>query len=350
MTAMLEVQGITCQHNASVIVEQLSFTVNEGDICCLLGPSGCGKTTLLRAIAGFQSITSGSISLQGQAIAAPDHSVPPEQRPIGMVFQDFALFPHLSVEDNIRFGINHLPATAQKTTLKELLELVQLDGLGGRYPHQLSGGQNQRVALARAMARNPKVLLLDEPFSSLDADLRQGLGLEVRDILKQRGTSAILVTHDQTEAFAFADYIGLMNEGSMQQWDTGYQLYHEPANRFVADFIGRGRFIPGFVKNEHSLETELGILEGNLSRNWPTGSAVEVLIRPDDVTIDEQGQHRARVVSKVFSGSATLYTLQLSTGSLVEALLPSHNDYAISSEVVIASDIEHLIAFAQPAA
>lgn len=345
MTELLKVDGIRCQFNSTVVIEQASFRIDSGEIACLLGPSGCGKTTLLRAIAGFQDIAAGSISLLGETIANSNGSTPPELRPVGMVFQDFALFPHLNVADNIRFGIHHLAKQEQQAIVDEMLELVQLDELGKRFPHELSGGQNQRVALARALARNPRLMLMDEPFSSLDAELRQSLGLEVREILKQRDISALLVTHDQEEAFAFADTIGLMKDGAIQQWASAYTLYHEPANRFVADFIGRGRFIPGFVQDAQHADTELGLLKGQLDQAWPSGSAVEILVRPDDLRIDPQANVRGTVVSKVFSGSATLYTLKLKTGSVVEALLPSHQDYDVGSEVGIGNDIQHLIAF-----
>ena len=221
---LLSLTDLSCGYADQPIVQQLNLHLNSGDIGCLLGPSGCGKTTTLRAIAGFEPILKGSITLAGEVISRPKFTLAPEKRRIGMVFQDYALFPHLSVEKNIAFGIRKHP-DAERIT-QELLELVKLGGLGKRYPHELSGGQQQRVALARALAPEPRLLLLDEPFSNLDGELRRRLSQEVRDILKHRGTSAILVTHDQEEAFAMSDSIGVFNKCRLEQWDSPFNLYH----------------------------------------------------------------------------------------------------------------------------
>lgn len=319
--------------------------MNSGDICCLLGPSGCGKTTALRAIAGFKAIDHGSISLNDKLISTPGHTTEPEQRNIGMVFQDFALFPHLTVTDNIRFGINKDESSRQVAIVDSLLELVKLGDIKDRYPHELSGGQQQRVALARALAPNPQLLLMDEPFSNLDVDLRRHLNLEVREILKEFGTTAILVTHDQEEAFAFGDFVGLLNEGTLQQWDTPFNLYHEPCNRFVANFIGQGSMIPGLAVNPTTVKTELGTIVGNRAYNWHVDTPLDILIRPDDITLANDGGIETQIVKKVFSGSSTIYTLRLPTGSTVESLFPSHHDYQVGDSVSVTANIEHLIAF-----
>ena len=231
MTALLEVNAICSGFDGQAVVEDLCFALESGDISCLLGPSGCGKTTVLRCIAGFNELYAGEIRLDGQTISSPDRSLPPEQRRVGMVFQDYALFPHLNVCDNLTFGLKKRDARARERICDELLALVKLEGMGRRFPHELSGGQQQRVALARALAPDPKLLLMDEPFSSLDVELRRSLALEVRAILKERGTTAIMVTHDQTEAFAMADRVGVLHQGRMQQWDTRVNLYPEPATR-----------------------------------------------------------------------------------------------------------------------
>lgn len=346
---MLKVQNIQCQYDDEPVIDGISFHVNEGDICCLLGPSGCGKTTALRAIAGFQSLAGGEIHLGEQLLSSPSFALPPEQRRVGMVFQDYALFPHLTVMQNIRFGFRDTPAADQKKIARGLLDLVRLHGVEDRYPHELSGGQQQRVALARALAPAPKLLLLDEPFSNLDAELRKRLSLEVRDILKEYGTSAILVTHDQDEAFAFSDHIGLLYHGQLQQWDTPFNLYHEPANRLVADFVGQGCFLPGIVTGPSSVKTELGELHGNRAYPWQNDTPVEVLLRPDDITLSDFNGIQATVKKKVFSGGATLYTLILPTGSAVEALLPSHRDYPLGESISIQAEVEHLIAFSHQA-
>ena len=263
-----------------------------------------------------------------------------------MVFQDYALFPHLNVCDNITFGLTKQSASERRATCKEMLALVKLEGMGERYPHELSGGQQQRVALARALAPSPQLLLMDEPFSSLDVDLRRSLAIEVREILKARGISAIMVTHDQEEAFAFADKIGVVNQGKVQQWATPFDLYHEPATRFVADFIGQGVFLPGHAVDSNTVATELGLIKGNRCYDWLPDAPVEVLLRPDDVVHDDASIKRGEIVHKVFAGTSTLYTLKLPTGSLVATAFPSHHDYQIGDVVGIDIEADHLIAFA----
>ncbi|MBA2722947.1 MAG: ABC transporter ATP-binding protein, partial [Methylibium sp.] len=230
-------------------VDGVSFGLAHGQIGVLIGPSGCGKTSLLRAIAGLEPLADGRIALGEEVLGDADQRLhlPPEARRIGMVFQDYALFPHLSVAQNVAFGIQNLPRAQREERVADLLELVGLSGAARRAPHQLSGGQQQRIALARALAPAPRLLLLDEPFSSLDVDLRERLAQELRAILKKTGTTALFVTHDQLEAFALGDVIGVMNRGRLDQWDDAYHLYHRPATRFVADFIGHGVFTPARI-------------------------------------------------------------------------------------------------------
>ncbi|GMG87430.1 ABC transporter ATP-binding protein [Biformimicrobium ophioploci] len=342
---LLKVENLSCRHGDDLVVDELGFNLDGADIACLLGPSGCGKTTTLRAIAGFQPVSSGNIYLSGQLLSGPGSTVAPERREMGMVFQDYALFPHLSVEDNIRFGINHLSNSEQHRRVDELLVLTRLQGFGKRFPDELSGGQQQRVALARALARKPRLLLMDEPFSSLDVDLRRDLTLEIREILQEQQVNAIMVTHDQEEAFAFADRIGVMSEGRLQQWDTPFNLYHEPANRFVADFVGKGAFLPGHALDTNSVTTELGTLSGNRCYDWLPDAPVEVLLRPDDIVPSEDSPYQGTVEHKVFAGTSTLYTLALPTGSRVQAAFSSHRDYRIGDRVGIRVEADHFIAF-----
>ncbi len=219
------------------IVHQLSLQLDKGEIGCLLGPSGCGKTTVLRSIAGFEPVYAGSIQLEQQTIAETGRMVPPEQRHIGMMFQDYALFPHLTIEKNIAFGLNKLPREQAQKITQEMLELIGLQQSAKAYPHELSGGQQQRVALARAIAPSPKLLLLDEPFSNLDVDTRERLALDVRAILKEKQLSAILVTHSQIEAFVFADKIGIIHQGKLEQWADPQTLIDAPNNAFVKEYI-----------------------------------------------------------------------------------------------------------------
>jgi iron(III) transport system ATP-binding protein len=221
------------------VVNNLSLSLDKGHIGCLLGASGCGKTTVLRAIAGFEPLRAGYISLGNIVLSSENQQVSPEDRHVGMMFQDYALFPHLDVEKNIGFGLRRWDKHRRKHRVNELLSLAGLETSGHRYPHELSGGQQQRVALARALASEPELLLLDEPFSNLDVDTRERLAFEVRDILKKTGHTAVLVTHNQAEAFAIADRIGIMQNGIIAQWDTPYGLHHSPASHFVADFVKR---------------------------------------------------------------------------------------------------------------
>lgn len=347
--ALLRLHGIACSYDQTQVVKDLNLNLYPGEIGCLLGSSGCGKTTVLRSLAGFHPIAAGEVALTGTVLSRPGYCLAPEKRHIGMVFQDYALFPHLNVRDNILFGLHKLKAAKRQSVCEEMLALVKLEGLEQRFPHELSGGQQQRVALARALAPEPKVLLLDEPFSSLDTELRRSLALEVRDILKTRNIAAIMVTHDQEEAFAFADKIGVLHRGQLEQWDVPYNLYHEPATRYVADFVGQGVFLTGFIEGRDAINTELGLLQGNRCYPWIDKTAVEVLLRPDDIVADPSSQYQVEVVHKVFAGTSTLYTLQLSTGSQVEAALPSHRDYEIGDIIGIRVAADHLIAFPAPA-
>jgi iron(III) transport system ATP-binding protein len=235
---LLNVNQISCRYDDNVIIPDLSFSVKQGQIVSLLGPSGSGKTTALRSIAGFEPIYSGEIELAGNIISTAEDSLVPEKRKVGMVFQDYALFPHLTVKDNIAFGIQDKDKSERLEKTADLLDMIKLKNYAEYYPHQLSGGQQQRVALARALAPNPVILLMDEPFSNLDAELRRSLSLEVREILKQNNITAILVTHDQTEALTVADEIGVLDEGVLQQWGTPETLRQHPANDFVAKFMG----------------------------------------------------------------------------------------------------------------
>jgi len=238
MNPLLEINNINCRYDDQVIIDDLSFNVMNQQIVSLLGPSGCGKTTALRAIAGLETIHAGQIRLDGICLSAPGTMLPPEQRHVGMVFQDYALFPHLTVKKNIAFGLHGQNKSDIEDKVASLLALVHLDAHGDKYPHQLSGGQQQRVALARALAPQPKILLMDEPFSNLDTEMRRSLSREVREILLERQISAILVTHDQDEAFAVADITGVMLEGELQQWGVPEELLQHPANDFVARFMG----------------------------------------------------------------------------------------------------------------
>lgn len=345
MQAKLEVQHIDVSYGNAQIVHDLSFSLADGKIGCLLGPSGCGKTTVLRTIAGFERPTCGEVLIRGEVVSNQKIHLPPEQRHIGMVFQDFALFPNMNVADNIRFGLRGWSKKQQQARISELLAMIGMPTLINAYPHQLSGGQQQRVALARAMAPKPSILLLDEPFSSMDVELREQLAREVRHILRQEGITAILVTHDQNEAFAMADEICVMHEGRIQQHDSAYNLYHRPINRFVADFIGEGVLVPGMVVGGNTVNTELGNIHGIVPQGCKPGCQVDVLIRPDDVVHDDEAKETAIVVERAFRGSDFLYTLRMPSGIEVLSLVPSHHDHKINEAIGIRLEFDHLVVF-----
>ena len=345
MQAKLEIQHIDVRYGNTQIVHDLSFSLADGKIGCLLGPSGCGKTTVLRTIAGFERPTRGQVLIRGEVVSNQKMHLPPEKRQIGMVFQDFALFPNMNVADNIRFGLKGWSKKQQQVRISELLAMIGMPTLLNAYPHQLSGGQQQRVALARAMAPKPSILLLDEPFSSMDVELREQLAREVRHILRQEGITAILVTHDQNEAFAMADEICVMHEGRIQQHDSAYNLYHRPINRFVADFIGEGVLVPGMVVGGNTVNTELGNIHGLVPDGCKPGCQVDVLIRPDDVVHDDEADETAIVVERAFRGSEFLYTLRMPSGIEVLSLVPSHHDHKINEAIGIRLEFDHLVVF-----
>ena len=347
--ALLELRQLSHAYGKHTVVDGLSLRLAPGEIGCLLGPSGCGKTTVLRCIAGFERPDAGLIQVGDEVVSSPAGHVPAERRRIGMVFQDYSLFPHLSVAANIAFGLRAMAPAARKARVDELLVLVGLPGHADKYPHELSGGQQQRVALARALGPRPRLLLLDEPFSSLDVDLRERLAAEVGAILRAEGTTAVLVTHDQHEAFAMADQVGVMHNGQIQQWDTPYNLYHRPANRFVADFVGQGVFVHGQVLPGGAIRIELGDLPqpaADSAASWRSGDAVSVLLRPDDVVHDDASEVTAEVVAKAFRGAEFLYTLRLDSGQDVLSLVPSHHDHAPGERIGIRLDLDHVVAFA----
>ncbi|MDP5188271.1 ABC transporter ATP-binding protein [Alishewanella sp. HL-SH05] len=342
---MLALEQLAVAYGPHKVVNDISLTLAQGQIGCLVGPSGCGKTTILRAIAGFEAPASGVIRLQGQQVSNSTTQLAPELRKVGMVFQDFALFPHLTVADNIAFGLKDFNKAQKAEKVSRLLQLVGLPDLGKRYIHQLSGGQQQRVALARALAPEPKVLLLDEPFSSLDTEFREVLARDIRIILKQLHITAVLVTHDQFEAFAMADMIGVMQQGQLQQWSTPYELYHRPVNRFVADFVGRGVMLPGKMLDAQQVETCLGVFRQRYLTDVQTDDLVDVLIRPDDIVHDDDSPIQATVLEKAFRGSHILYTLALSGNEQVYCLALSHHNHAIGEHIGIRLDLDHLVLF-----
>jgi iron(III) transport system ATP-binding protein len=342
---------VSYPHRAQPAVQDVSFGLRAGDIGVLIGPSGCGKTTLLRAIAGLEPAEAGQIRLGGIFLGQSPSQQSPQAGRIGMVFQDYALFPHLTVGRNVAFGLNAWPRPRQQARVKEVLALVGLEGAEDRYPHELSGGQQQRVALARALAPQPQLLLLDEPFSNLDVELRERLAHEVRAILKAANTTALLVTHDQQEAFAVGDVIGVMNEGRLHQWDDAYTLYHRPSTRFVAEFIGHGVFTHATLREvDHTVvvDTPLGLLTDVAECPLPSAyrdGQCDVLLRADDIVHDDSARVQAEILRKAFRGSEFLYTLRLQSGEIVLAHVPSHHDHSVGEWIGIRPQVDHVVTF-----
>ncbi len=345
METVLTLSSIAKIFDGKQVIRDLSLDLNKGEIGCLLGPSGCGKTTVLRSIAGFETLDDGEIIINTKIVSTREGGLAPEKRRIGMVFQDYALFPHISVQDNVKFGLSRLPDSGQAKIAGELLELVGLADYRDNFPHELSGGQQQRVALARALAPRPDLLLLDEPFSNLDITLRERLSVEVRDILKNYGISAIMVTHNQYEAFAMADVIGVMHAGKLEQWDTAYNLYHRPNSRVVADFIGEGVLLSGKVTGETQVKTALGTLNGQFIYPCRNGCPAHVLIRPEDIVHNHESSYKARILKKNFRGAGILYTLLLPSNEKVLALVPSHHNHRVGQDIGIIPEVDEIILF-----
>ena len=340
---ILKLSQVSCAYEAQrPAVHDISLSVNQGEILCLLGPSGCGKTTTLRAVAGFEKVTAGEIFLNKELVSTSTLHLAPEKRRVGMVFQDYALFPHLCVADNIVFGLQSWSAHTRQERMGTMLELVGLEGLERRYPHELSGGQQQRVALARALAPNPVLLLMDEPFSNLDPDMTEKMRKELYSLLRKTNTTAILVTHDHDEAFAMADQVAVLQDGCLVQCDTPETIYHLPSCPFVAEFVGQADFVPGFVQNG-VIETELGKFP-NQGR-YQGSPDVLVMVRPDDLQIAQVGTGNARIESRQFKGSENLYGIRLISGRLVHCSETSTHIYDIDSPVALHVIATHTVLF-----
>lgn len=340
---VLELRSVSCAYDSShPAVRDISFSVREGELLCLLGPSGCGKTTILRAIAGFEPVRSGEIFLSGRLVSSASHTVPTEERRVGMVFQEYALFPHLRVTDNIAFGLRDMTRPERAERVHEMLRLIGLEAFGRRYPHELSGGQQQRVALARALARRPIILLLDEPFSNLDPDMAARMRQDLSDLLHRMNTTTVLVTHDHDEAFAMADRVAVLNEGRLEQIDSPEQIYHMPATPFVADFVGQADFIPGLVQGG-KVRTELGDFPNTLGS--AEGTSLVVMIRPDDIHLIPNQAAASRIVSRQFRGSENLYTVRLGSGQIVHGSESSTTIYREGTAVDVRVSATHTVLF-----
>ncbi|ETX08340.1 ABC transporter ATP-binding protein [Candidatus Entotheonella palauensis] len=347
MTPVLSLQGISKAFEPNVpVLRDVNLQVDSGTVVCLLGPSGCGKTTLLRLIAGFEEPTEGELYIIKRPVSRPGLMVPPEKRHIGMVFQDYALFPHMTITQNIQFGLFRWPSAWRRTRLAEMLSLVGLDGMEKRYPHELSGGQQQRVALARALAPNPQLLLLDEPFSNLDVNLRRQLRDEMRAILSTAEITTVLVTHDQEEALSLADRLAVIDQGQIAQYAAPDEVLQQPSTRFVAKFLGLGHFLAGDV-HPHCIATELGNIPHHADISLVNGERrVDVLVRPESVQLC--GHHDgtpAQVVRSSFRGTRKLYTLRLPSGAQLCGLFSQEIALHAGEQIRVSWHPEQMVTF-----
>ena len=322
--------GLTKSFGPTTAVENLDLTVEQGQILVLLGPSGCGKTTTLRLLAGFDVPAGGTVEIGGRVVSGSGVFVPPEKRHVGMVFQDYALFPHMSVEDNIAYGLPRNPDRRERVRMA--ISMTGLRGLEKRMPHQLSGGQQQRVALARALAPGPGVLLLDEPFSNLDATLRDHVRRETKSILKNTDSTAIFVTHSREEALLMGDVVGVMEQGKMQQIGTPQSIFHAPSSLFVASFMGLSDFLPASL-SDGALWTELGPTP--VPQGVSHHEDIRVMVRPDDVTLEPSESGQGVIEESTFQGAFYLYRVALASGNSIHAILPHTQEYTPGTRVYV---------------
>ena len=332
-TPVIRGRALTKRFGDTLAVDSADLDVWPGEIVSILGTSGCGKTTLLRLIAGFESPTSGSVHILGTEMSGASGLVPPNRRGIGMVVQEYALFPHMTVERNIAFGLQDLDGRERVERVDEVLDLVRLAGFESRYPYELSGGQQQRVALARTLAPNPAAVLLDEPFSNLDSTMRQRLRTEVEEILRARRTAAIFVTHDREEAFAMADRVGVMVDGRLLQIGAPDQIYHFPATPEIARLTGTCDFVSGTVRPDGGAETPLGVLQCAASEPLAPGGAVSLMVHPDDLELVADKHGQGTVVSREFRGDEVILKVLLDSGEAVRSRRRSFSRLPAGSRV-----------------
>ncbi|MEC7865147.1 MAG: ABC transporter ATP-binding protein [Pseudomonadota bacterium] len=340
----LEIEDVSLSIEGNLILDNLSLNIDEHEIISLIGPSASGKSSLLRIIAGFENISSGKVKLNGLIVDDRSTIVQPQNRNIGIIFQDLALFPHLSCKDNIIFGITNYSEDHKRQRLDRLCNLLDITSIKDKFPHEISGGQQQRIAIARALAPGPEILLLDEPFSALDEELKETLIHDVKNLLKEEKITTIVITHNIKEAFQLSDKIAFLDNKKIIQFDTAYNLYHKPYTKEIANFCGIGSFIKGTVIDSNHVSTILGDLFGDTSK-YKVGSNVSVMIRPDDIIHDDNSSQSAKVLEKIFFGSDFLYKLELSEGEKIFCYTPSHHNHAINEVIGIKPVIDHLILF-----
>jgi len=343
--AVLELAGVSKSFGGETVIEDLDLAVRDGELLTLLGPSGCGKTTTLRLIAGLEQPDRGEVRLEGDPVAGGGRFVSPERRDVGIVFQEFALFPHKTAEENVAFGLHDQPESVRQQRIDELLELVGLTEYRESYPDELSGGQQQRVALARSLAPEPQVLLLDEPFSNLDVDLRVEMREEVRRILKEAGVTAVSVTHDQEEAMSISDRVAVMHDGRIEQVGVPETVFQHPESRFVASFLGHASFLSGTVRADR-VETAIGAVGRERVYGLPRaydGADIDLLVRPDDLVATHASEADAdgRVRHRRFLGPSVLYRVELPSGDVVGCMHNHDEEVPLNEPVTVELATDH---------
>ena len=329
----LVLEGVSKSYGPVVAAEGIDLTAAPGELVTLIGPSGCGKSTTLRLVAGLERPDAGVIRIAGEVVADRHHFEQPERRRVGLVFQDHALFPHLSVARNVAFGLDGLARGERRARVGEVLELVRLTHLAGRYPHELSGGEQQRVALARALAPRPAAVLLDEPFSSLDESLRAQVRADTVAVLRETGTTGMLVTHDQTEALSVGDRVVVMRGGRIEQADTPEKVFEQPASRFVASFMGDADFLPAHV-HDALLTCEIGVV--STVPGWAhVDIDVDVVLRPHEVALAPDDSSDARVIAVEYHGAFVLHTVRLRSGSTLRSWQPHAVRHRVGTAVAV---------------
>ena len=340
----LNLQSVKIALDSKVILDDVNLKIDTGEIVSLMGSSASGKTSLIRSIAGFHNITSGMIQIDGQIVDDSIRRSDVAMRNVGVIFQDLALFPHLTVRENICFGLNNIDSTQQQNRAKKLEGLLSIENITNRYPNQISGGQQQRVAIARAIAPKPNLLLLDEPFSALDYELKDNLMSDIMKLIKSENITAILITHSAEEAFKMSDKIAFISDNTITQFANPYDMYHRPVSKEIANFFGISSYLKAKVTDSSHINCILGDFVGMVDQ-YNKDDKVDLLIRPDDIVHDDDSLFSAKVTEKTFRGSDFLYELELKDGQKIFCYAPSHHNHQVNEVIGIKLDLDHLVIF-----
>jgi iron(III) transport system ATP-binding protein len=340
----LNLQSVKIALDSKVILDDVNLKIDTGEIVSLMGSSASGKTSLIRSIAGFHNISSGTIQIDGQVVDDSIRRSDVAMRNVGVIFQDLALFPHLTVRENICFGLNNIDSTQQQNRAKKLEDLLSIENITNRYPNQISGGQQQRVAIARAIAPKPNLLLLDEPFSALDYELKDNLMNDIMKLIKSENITAILITHSAEEAFKMSDKIAFISDNTITQFANPYDIYHRPASKEIANFFGISSYIKAKITDSSHIKCILGDFVGMVDQ-YNKDAKVDLLIRPDDIIHDDDSLFSAKVTEKTFRGSDFLYELELKDGQKIFCFAPSHHNHQVNEVIGIKLDLDHLVIF-----